>query len=96
MARVPCVLCLHLSMGESPAELHHIRTGSGAAQRAEHYLVVPLCPEHHRGRTGVHGLGVRGIYLKYKLDELDLLAMAWEQAWRRGVIAGGSGPIEQS
>jgi len=49
------------------------------SQRAEHWLTIPLCPEHHRGATGLHGLGTKGFYTRYRLDELDLLAMTLEK-----------------
>lgn len=75
VAGVGCILCQHLGYGASPAEVHHIREGQGAAQRASDYLTVPLCPEHHRGSGGVHGLGRRGFEARYKISELDLLAM---------------------
>lgn len=74
-----CILCHHLGYGASPAEIHHIREGHGMAQRASDWLTVPLCPEHHRGASGVHGLGTKGIYTRYKLSELDLLAMTIER-----------------
>lgn len=64
-----CLLC-----GARPVELHHIREGQGAAQRAQDTLVVPLCPHCHRGQNGFHGLGKKGFYMRYKRDELDLLA----------------------
>ncbi len=48
------------------------------SQRASNFLVVPLCPTHHTGSPGVHGLGERGFYTRYKLSELDLLAMTIE------------------
>jgi hypothetical protein len=35
--------------------------------------VIPLCPEHHRGKTGLHGLGTKGFPKHYGYDELDLL-----------------------
>lgn len=73
-----CILCRHLGYGATPAEVHHIRDGQGAAQRASDFLTVPLCPEHHRGASGVHGLGVRGFETRYKLAEIDLLAMTIE------------------
>jgi hypothetical protein len=73
VAELPCVIC-----GVTPVELHHVREGQGMSQRASHYLVVALCPEHHRGGTGLHGLGTRGFYTRYKLEELDLLAMTIE------------------
>lgn len=39
---------------ESPAQIHHIRHSFGTAQRAPHQLVIPLCHEHHLGKTGIH------------------------------------------
>ena len=75
VAELGCVLCQHLGYGPTPANVHHIREGAGMGQRSPHYLTIPLCPEHHRGNSGVHGLGVRGFYTRYKLDELDLLSM---------------------
>lgn len=78
VAGIGCILCRHLGMGESPAEVHHIREGQGGAQRASDFLTVPLCPEHHRGSSGIHGLGVRGFVTRYRLQELDLLAMTIE------------------
>jgi hypothetical protein len=74
VAALPCVVCSAL-----PVELHHIREGQGGGQRAQHTLVLPLCPEHHRGASGVHGLGKRGFYAQYRHDELDLLAKTIEQ-----------------
>jgi hypothetical protein len=35
--------------------------------------VIPLCPEHHRGATGVHGLGTKGFPKHYGYEEADLL-----------------------
>ena len=35
--------------------------------------VIPLCPEHHRGATGLHGLGTKGFPKHYGYDEDDLL-----------------------
>lgn len=78
VAKLGCILCRHLSLGETPAEIHHLREGAGAAQRQSDFISVPLCPEHHRGASGVHGLGVKGFYARYKLDELDLLAATLE------------------
>lgn len=74
VAALPCVLC-----GAQPVEVHHIREGQGAAQRAQDVLTVPLCPEHHRGASGIHGLGRKGFYTRWKRDELDLLAATLER-----------------
>jgi len=74
MAKLGCILCRRLDLGETPAEIHHLREGVGAAQRQSDWIAVPLCPEHHRGASGLHGLGTKGFYARYKMDELDLLA----------------------
>lgn len=82
VADLSCILCRHLGFPGSIAEIHHIREGQGAAQRASNYLTVPLCPEHHRGASGLHGLGTRGFAARYRLNELDLLAMTTEVMWK--------------
>lgn len=43
------------------------------AQRASNYDAIGLCVEHHRGSTGVHGLGTKGFSKHYGFDEADLL-----------------------
>ena len=48
------------------------------SQRGSHFLAIPLCREHHMGRTSLHGLGRGGFYQRYKLDELNLLALTLE------------------
>ena len=69
VASLDCVLC-----GRRPVEVHHVKEGQGLSQRASHWLTVALCPECHRGPNGLHGLGTKGFYTRYKMDELDLLA----------------------
>lgn len=78
IASLGCILCQHLGDPGTPAEVHHIREGQGASQRASDWLTIPLCPEHHRGNGGIHGLGRKGFETRYKLGELDLLAMTLE------------------
>ena len=75
VAELGCILCRHLDYGQTPAELHHPRDAAGGAQRASDWLVIPLCPEHHRGNSGLHGLGTKGFYTRYKMGEWDLLAL---------------------
>jgi hypothetical protein len=58
----------------TPAEIHHKRAGRGLSNRAGHMEVIPLCPEHHRGATGLHGLGTKGFKKHWGFDENDLLA----------------------
>ena len=54
VAALGCVVCRNLNLGETPAEIHHIRHGQGAGQRAPHKNTLPLCPQHHlHGGFGV-------------------------------------------
>lgn len=79
VAGLHCMLCYHVTgQKRYGVHVHHIREGQGAAQRADDMLTVSLCPDHHLGRDGVHGLGRKGLYTRYKITELDLLAMTLE------------------
>lgn len=95
VARVPCVLCQHMGLGDTPAQVHHLKLGTGASDRAADYLTIALCPEHHTGSSGVHALKERGLRLRYNLSEIDLLAMTIEAVeemiWNAGVnrVKGG-------
>lgn len=75
-AEAGCILCRHLGYGATPAEIHHLRDGVGAGQRNSHLKSIPLCPEHHRGATGFHGLGRREFERAYGVTEMDLLDMS--------------------
>ena len=79
VAALGCILCDHLGLGATPAQVHHIREGQGMSQRASNYLTVGLCPEHHTGKSGLHGLGTNAFERTYGLSELDLLAMVVER-----------------
>ena len=73
LARLGCILCIKLGYGEgTPAEIHHIRRTS----KRSNAPVIPLCPEHHRGNTGIHGLGRKGFEMKYGISEELLLEQA--------------------
>jgi hypothetical protein len=74
-----CILCRFLGLGNTPAEIHHLRHGVGAGQRNSNLMTIPLCPEHHQGRTGYHGLGRRAFEREYGVTEMDLWAMAQKQ-----------------
>jgi hypothetical protein len=69
---IGCILCWHLGYGQTPASIHHIES---VRDGFSDYAIVPLCSEHHQGKTGVHGLSRRGFEARYKLTEIDLLAM---------------------
>ena len=54
VASLGCLIC------GSPAICHHIRNlgdgkgNIGIGQRANHYEVIPLCPDHHVGSFSIH------------------------------------------
>ena len=71
IARLGCILCSEvLGFAGSPAELHHIRRFGGKRSTSP---VIPLCPEHHRGNSGVHGLGAKGFERKWGVTQEGLL-----------------------
>lgn len=72
VAELGCVLCRRLGLGDTPAQVHHVREGQGMAQRADNFLTIPLCPSCHTGPRGIHG--DKGLLKQAKCTELDLLA----------------------
>jgi len=73
VAELGCAVCRRLGYGPTPAEVHHARTGTGGGRRSSHYATMPACPEHHRGRSGIHGLGTKGFEKCYGFSELELV-----------------------
>lgn len=67
VASLPCACC-----GVTGVQVHHIRETMGMGQRASNWLTIPLCPDCHTGRSGVHG--DRSMLRIIKADELTLLA----------------------
>lgn len=76
-----CSLCRRIGYGHTPAEVHHAREGVGAGQRNSDWITTGLCAEHHRGATGVHGLGVRAFERTYGVTELQLVAETLEHIY---------------
>jgi hypothetical protein len=75
-AELGCSLCRHLQLGETPAELHHIRRGNIPRTQAP---VIGLCPYHHRGsNTSIHGMGRKRFEREYAITEEELLAQTEE------------------
>jgi len=68
VAELPCAVC-----GIHGVQVHHIRTGVGMGRRASDFETIPLCPEHHQGNTGIHGMGRKAFERKYGVTELELL-----------------------
>lgn len=58
VASIGCIICYQAGYPETPAEIHHIRdVGLGLGVRNDHANTLPLCPNHHRGNDGIHGMG---------------------------------------
>ncbi len=70
-----CIVCRAVYGIATAAQIHHVREGQGLGQKASDWLVIPLCLNHHTGPEGIHQAR---FYMRFKLDELDLLAMTVE------------------
>lgn len=80
VAELGCILCIFKGYGRTPCEIHHIRRFGSKRDNAP---VIGLCPEHHRGATGVHGMGRKSFEKFHKVSEDDLLeftqrALEWD------------------
>ena len=76
IARLGCILCrTAFGVQDSPAELHHYRRFGQPRSASD---ILPLCPEHHRGNSGVHGLGRKGFEAKWKVTQDTLLEKVHE------------------
>ena len=74
VADLGCIICYRQDNAGTPAEIHHVRgIGLGMGVRSGHYDTLPLCPSHHRGNTGYHGMGRKAFERKYQITEIDLL-----------------------
>jgi len=70
VSKLCCVICFYkLGIDTRPVHVHHVTVPR------DDFAVAPLCPEHHQGPTGVHGLHRRGFEMMWKLGEIDLLAL---------------------
>ena len=75
VARLGCILCSTvLGYEGSPAEIHHIRRAGVRATSP----IIPLCPEHHRGNNGIHGMGRKAFERKWQTTEEALLQKVQE------------------
>lgn len=74
VAQLPCAIC-----GVYGVHVHHIRTGIGIGRRASNFDTLPLCPEHHQGKSGIHGMGRKAWELHHGITELQLLKQTKER-----------------
>lgn len=68
-----CLACIRLygPHEPGPVELHHLRTGGWG--KGDYKTLIPLCIEHHRGPTGIHGLGTKAFDAFHPFTQRDLL-----------------------
>jgi len=58
VAELCCMVCrTKLGINDSPAELHHLRSGGWG--KGDYKTLIPLCYRHHRGEDGIHTLGTK-------------------------------------
>jgi hypothetical protein len=75
VASLGCCVCRRLGMGYVPAEVHHVAEGSGLRSN---YAVAPLCSEHHRGASGLHGGGVKPFLARFRVPgESEYGLLVW-------------------
>lgn len=79
MHELPCLVCELMGQPSLPVEAHHVGLGDDRSD----WLVVPLCTEHHRGATGVHGLSRRGFVIRYQLTDLIMVGLTVAKVLRR-------------
>ena len=87
VAGLTCALCRFLrlvGLEGAAVEVHHRRAGTGGGRRASDFDTIPLCYEHHRGATGIHGLGTKLFARTHETTEADLVE---ETRTRLGVTA---------
>jgi hypothetical protein len=64
VANLGCCVCRRLGYAQRErTEVHHVAAGSG--KRSE-YAIAPLCTEHHRGKSGLHGMGPKAFIRLYR------------------------------
>jgi hypothetical protein len=79
VAEFGCILCFRNGYAGTPAEVHHIRTGTGAGRRASDFDTIPLCPYHHRqSNEALHVMGRKAWERHHGVTELELLEQTKE------------------
>ena len=53
-----CLIC------KSDPSIHHVISDGWQRISKDHFLVTPLCWEHHQGQHGYHGLGSNTLFVK--------------------------------
>ena len=58
-----CVVCRRFDATGLRTEIHHVAEGSGLRSW---FSIAGLCTEHHRGATGLHGMGTKAFVRFYR------------------------------
>lgn len=77
IASMRCLICVRWPANATgqASEVHHIASGSG---KRSHFATAPLCPEHHRGSAGLHGLGTKAFVSMYRVPgETEYGLLVW-------------------
>ena len=75
LAGMGCMVCRRLwNITDGPVVLHHRRGGNGGWGKGDYTTLIPVCFEHHVGKTGIHGMGTKAFPQHYGFTEADLLA----------------------
>lgn len=67
-----CIICKEMGLGNTPAAIHHVES---IRDGLSEYAVIPLCYDHHQGPEGVHGLRRKVFEMRYRLTDVDMLAL---------------------
>ena len=65
LAHQGCAVCMRIFPAHEPGpvQLHHFRGGGWG--KGGYMTLIPLCPEHHTGITGIHGMGTKAFDFYY-------------------------------
>ena len=74
VASLPCCLC-----GSFGVNVHHILEGRVKGRKSGAFTCIPLCPDCHTGRFGVHG--DKTMLKIHKITELELLGATIERLY---------------
>jgi hypothetical protein len=75
VASAGCVVCRRLGHGFVQPQIHHVAEGSGLRSW---FAVAGLCPEHHTGKSGLHGMGTKKFCSAYRLPgECEYGLLVW-------------------
>lgn len=83
--QIPCVVCELMGLKqESETAAHHVES---VRDEDSDYGACALCYDHHQGANGVHGLGRRGFVTRYKLTDIDLIALTIKGFYKHGILS---------